>query len=395
MLRTLVKGGNIYDVCKGYSFEGDILILDDKIERVGQGISDVKVDRVINGYGKNIFPGFIDAHSHIGMWTYSQNGNDANECVDPVTPEMRAIDGINPMDPCFTEAVESGITTVMATPGSGNVIGGMAAIIKTSGRTVSDMVVRDYAALKIALGENPKNVYNAVGKSPSSRMATAALLEENFSKARLYYEKRQKNKVDKDAKWEIFVPLFEKKVPLKIHAHRADDILTAIRLAEKHGLRYTLDHCTEGYLIKEELKNCKVPILLGPLLMFRSKSELRNASLHSPRILCEEGCSISIISDHPFTNGKYLRTYAGLLVKEGLDYREAVRMLTINPARALEMEDRIGSIEEGKDADLVICDGDPLELQTRVVVTMIGGKAVYAAEQERKATSDGKEDLIC
>lgn len=378
MMRTLIKGGSIFDVEKGYCFEGDILIHNDKIEKVGQGIADVKVDFVIDGYGKNIFPGFIDAHSHIGMWTYSHNGNDANECVAPATPEMRAIDGINPKDPCFREAVESGITTVMATPGSGNVIGGRAAVLKTNGKTVPDMVIKEYAALKIALGENPKNVYNAIGKSPSSRMATAALLEDNFSRARLYFEKRLKEEIEENNRWEIFVPLFKKEIPLKIHAHRADDILTAIRIAEKYDLRYTLDHCTEGYMIKEELKNRKVPVLLGPLFMFRSKNELKNASPKSVKILCEAGCSISIISDHPFTNGKYLKAFAGLLVKAGLDYKEVIRMLTINPARALDMEERIGSITEGKDADIVICEGDPLELQTKVVLTMINGKVVYA-----------------
>lgn len=391
-MRTLVKGGNIYDVIKGYFYEGDILILDGRIEKIGQGITDVKVDCVIDGYGKNIFPGFIDAHSHIGMWTYSHNGNDANECVDPVTPVMRAFDGINPMDPCFGEAVETGITTVMATPGSGNVIGGTAAIIKTGGKTASEMLVKDNAALKIALGENPKNVYNEVGKAPSSRMATAALLEENFSRAGLYYEKRQEQTIEKDSKWEVFVPLFEKKMPLKIHAHRADDILTAIRIAERHDFLYTLDHCTEGYLIKEELAKRNVPLLLGPLFMFRSKIELGNASMQSAKILCEEGCRISLISDHPFTNSKYLRAYAGLLVRDGLEYKDAVRMLTINPAVALGMEDRIGSIAEGKDADLVIFAGDPLELQTKVVMTIIGGRVAYSGQAEALAF-DMKGDL--
>lgn len=393
-MRTLIKGGNIFDVSKGYYYEGDVLISDGKIERIGQGIGDIKADCVINSYGKNIFPGFIDAHSHIGMWTYDQNGNDANECVDPVTPEMRAIDGINPKDPCFREAVESGITAVMATPGSGNVIGGMAAVLKTHGRTVKDMLVKEYAALKIALGENPKNVYNAIGKAPSSRMATAALLEENLSKARLYFEKKSKEKCEENDRWEIFVPLFKKEVPLKIHAHRADDVLTAVRIAEKYGLRYTLDHCTEGYMIKEELSGRKAPILLGPLFMFRSKTELKNASPQSVKILCEAGCNISLISDHPFTNGKYLRIFAGLLVKEGLDYKEAIRMLTVNPAGAMDMGERFGSIEEGKDADIVIYDGDPLELQTKVLLTMINGKVVYTWQSTSLPETE-KGDLSC
>lgn len=375
---TLIKDGNIFDVEKGYYFEGDLLIHNGKIEKIGQGINGIKIDKMIDGKGKHIFPGFIDAHSHIGMWTYTQNGNDANECVDPVTPEMRAVDGINPKDPSFQEAVEAGITTVMATPGSGNVIGGMAAILKTKGETLSKMVIKEYAALKIALGENPKNVYHAIRKTPSSRMSTAALLEENFTKAKMYFEKKQSGQIEEDDRWEIFVPIFKKEIPLKIHAHRADDILTAIRIVEKFGLDYTLDHCTEGYMIVEELKNKKAPILLGPLFMFKTKTELKNGSSKSAQILCDAGCNISIISDHPFTNGKYLLAFVGHLVKEGLDYVEAIRMVTINPAKALGIEKRVGSIEEGKDADLVVLDGDPLELQTKICMTIINGEIVYS-----------------
>ncbi|SDK71117.1 amidohydrolase [Natronincola ferrireducens] len=379
---TLIKGGNIFDVEKGYYIEGDILINGSKIEKVGHTINDVKINQVIDGYGKNIFPGFIDAHSHIGMWTYTHNGNDANECVDPVTPEMRAIDGINSKDPCFQEAVESGITTVMATPGSGNVIGGMAAILKTHGTTMSEAIIKEYAALKIALGENPKTVYHNIGKTPSTRMATAALLEENFIKAKMYFNERHNKNIEEDYRWEVFSPVFKREIPLKIHAHRADDILTAIRIAEKYNLRYTLDHCTEGYLIVDELKKKNKPILLGPLFMFKSKTELKNASSKTAQILSNAGCNVSLISDHPFTNGKYLLAMAGFLVKEGLDYAEAIRMVTINPARALEVDDQIGSIKEGKDADIVLCDGDPLEVQTRICMTIINGKIAHSIDSQ-------------
>ncbi|WZL73818.1 amidohydrolase [Clostridiaceae bacterium 35-E11] len=380
MMYTLIKGGNIFDVNKGYYVEGDLLIHNGKIERIGQGINEVKIDQVIHGYGKKIFPGFIDAHSHIGMWTYTHNGNDANECVSPITPQMRAIDGINPQDPCFQEAVEAGITTVMATPGSGNVIGGMATILKTKGTTVSKMIIKEYAALKIALGENPKNVYHAIGKTPSSRMATAALLEEHFTKAQMYFRKKQKGLVEEDERWEVFVPVLKKEIPLKIHAHRADDILTAIRIAEKFDLCYTLDHCTEGYRIVDALKSKNAPILLGPLFMFKTKQELKNGSLKSAEILSDAGCELSIISDHPFANSRYLLSFVGLLVKEGLDYAQAIRMITINPAKALGIEKSVGSLEEGKDADIVLCDGDPLEIQTKVCMTMIDGKIVHTAD---------------
>lgn len=394
MMRTLIRGGSIFDVKNGHFFESSILICGGKIEKIGGDMRNLDAECIIDGRGMKIFPGFIDAHSHIGMWTYMKNGNDANECVTPATPEMRAIDGVNPKDPCFMEAARSGITTVMVTPGSGNVIGGMAAVLKTCGKTVPDMTVKEYAALKIALGENPKNVYNEIKKSPSSRMAAAAILEENFSRAKLYFEKKMNGEIEEDDRWEIFVPLFKKEIPLKIHAHRADDILTGIRIAEKYGFKYTLDHCTEGYLIKDELKTRNVPLLLGPLFMFRSKCELMKSSPTSVKVLCEEGCSISIISDHPFTNCKYLRAFTGLLVREGLNYDDAVRMLTVNPAKALNLYDRLGSIEEGKDADIIMCDGDPLELQTRIVLTMINGKIVHA-DRDMAVQFTGKGDFQC
>lgn len=377
-MSILIKNGQVFDVNKGFHVEKDILVSGSKIKTFKKGISPSEGTTVINAENKIVFPGFIDAHSHLGMWTNTQNGNDANECVCPITPLMRAIDGTNPRDKCFEDAVKAGFTTIMITPGSGNALGGQAAIIKTWGKTVSEMTVEPYAALKVAFGENPKNVYGSIGKSPSSRMSTFSILEEEFEKAMLYRERKSADENLVDFYWDTYLPLLEGKIPLKIHAHRSDDILSGIRLAERFNLRYTLDHCTEGHLIIEELSSRKVPIMTGPPLMFKSKQELKNATINTSRILTENGCLVSLTSDHPFSNISYLAVAAGLMVKEGMEYSDAVRMLTINPAIAIGLEDELGSIEEGKNADIVIYDGDPLEIRTNTETTIIGGEIVYS-----------------
>jgi imidazolonepropionase-like amidohydrolase len=372
----LIKNGNVFDVNKGTFSKKDILIKCNKIERIDFNI-DLSEAEIINADGNNIFPGFIDAHSHIGMWTDTKNGNDANECVNPVTINMRAIDGVDPLDPCFKEIIEEGFTTVMITPGSGNVICGQAAIIKTSGKTVSEKLVNPYAALKMALGENPKSVYGPIKKSPSSRMSTAYIIEENLTKAKNYCELRKSSLIEKDPSLEPYIPVFNGDIPLKIHCHRADDISTAIRIVSSFGLRYTLDHCTEGYLIKDYLKKADVPVMLGPMFMFRSKIELSNSTVDNLIILNREGISISFISDHPFCNCKYLVKLLGLAVKKGLPSSDAIKMVTINPAKALNIDEQVGSIDVGKDADLVIYNGDPLEGSTKNLITIINGEIVY------------------
>lgn len=380
---TLIKGGNIYDVNSGEFYVKDILLKDDKIELIEKDIYNPSAS-IIEAEGKNIFPGFIDGHSHIGMWEDVKNGNDANECVNPVTPNMRAIDGVNPMDIAFQSIMEEGFTTVMITPGSGNVICGQAAIIKTAGKTLREKLINPYAAFKIAFGENPKSVYGPLKKSPSSRMATAFIVEEALTKGKDYYDKRVKGLVPKDISMEPYIPVFSGEVPLKIHCHRADDICTAIRLADSFGLRYTLDHCTEGYLIKEHLRNINKPLMLGPMFSLRSKMELKNSTLENLLILNKEGCEISFISDHPFLNCKYMVKLLGLAVKIGLPYEEAIKMLTLNPAKALEIDKIVGSIEVGKQADLVIYEGDPLEGITKNLMTIINGQVVYGHSLKEK-----------
>lgn len=382
-MSILIKNGNVYNVHTGEFKKSDILIKDTKIKTIRENIT-IDVDHIINAEGKNIFPGFIDAHSHIGMWPDVKNGNDANECVNPVTPNMRAIDGLNPMDKDLVEVMEEGFTTIMITPGSGNVICGQAAIIKTGGKTYKDMIVNPYAAFKMALGENPKNVYGSINKSPSSRMSTAFILEENLIKGREYYNKRVNGLVEKNIELEPYMDVFSGKVPLKIHCHRADDICTAIRIAESFSLDYTLDHCTEGYLIKEHLKEINKPLLMGPLYMFRSKQEVRNRDLCGIISLVEEGCEVSFISDHPVINCGYMLKFLGLSLKKGLSYKDAIKMVTINPAKALKIDNITGSLEEGKDADIVIYDGDPLEGYTKNLVTIINGEIKYNKLSEKQ-----------
>lgn len=377
-MKILIKNGEFFDVNKGFFVEADILIEDKKIKGIEKGLDIRESLKLIDATGKKIFPGFIDAHSHVGMWTDVPNGNDGNECTKPITPQMRAIDGVNPRDKSFNEIKSAGFTTVMVTPGSGNLIAGQASILKTHGNSINKMLVKDYCALKIAFGENPKSVYGPREKSPASRMAISSMIREEFEKAVLYNEMRKEKDIPKDIYWEIYRPLIEKQIPVKIHAHRGDDILSAIRICEDFGFRYTLDHFTEGHLICDEIKNKDIHVLLGPPYMVKSKRELINASMESARILSEKGFNVSMTSDHPFANARYLSVFLGLMVKSGLEYKEAIKMLTINPARAMEIEDRIGSIECGKDADLVIYDNDPLEMRTNVVTTIINGEIVYS-----------------
>jgi len=372
----LIKNGNVFDVQKGVFSNKDVLICDNKIKAIHENINHPSA-QIINVEGKNIFPGFIDGHSHLGMWTDVKNGNDANECIHPVTPNMRAIDGLNPLDNSFKEIIEEGFTTIMITPGSGNVICGQAAIIKTSGKTVSEKLVNGYAALKIALGENPKSVYNMIKKSPSSRMSTAFILEENLTKGKNYYEQRKANLIDKDLSLESYIPVFNGDIPLKIHCHRVDDICTAMRIVGSFGLKYTLDHCTEGHLAKEYVRESGMPIMIGPMFMFRNKVELMNRSIENLIILNKAGCNISFISDHPFLNCKYLIKLLGLVVKKGLPYKDAIKMITINPAKAMGIDHIVGSIEEGKHADIIMYDGDPLEGNTKNLMTIIGGEIIF------------------
>ncbi|MGN0380488.1 MAG: amidohydrolase [Suilimivivens sp.] len=339
---------------------------------------------VINALGCLVMPGLIEAHCHMGITEEKKGmeGDDCNETVNPITPHLRAIDAINPMDAAFSNAVRAGITSAMIGPGSSNVVGGTFSFVKTFGRCIDDMVVLSPAAMKIAFGENPKVNYSGQEKSPVTRMAIAAMLREELFKAQRYYEqkcagmKREKE----DFRLEPWIPVFEKKIPLKAHVHRADDIQTAIRIAEEFGLPMTLDHCSEGHLITEKVKESGFPAIVGPDLTSRNKIEVQNMAFKTVGILNQAGVKTAITTDHPVSLIQSLPICAGFAVKAGMEEMEALKSITIYPAQICRVDHRVGSLEPEKDADIAIFDGSPLKVETKTLCTMIEGVIVYADE---------------
>ncbi|SHH36107.1 amidohydrolase [Tepidibacter thalassicus] len=382
-----IKNAKIYTMANEGVIDGDILIKDGKIEEIGKNLV-VPLDvKVIDAKGNLVFPGFIDAHTHLGIWEdgMGYEGADGNEETDPITPHLNAIDGINPMDRNFKEALQGGITTVASGPGSANVIGGQFVAIKTWGDRIDDMLIKTIG-VKIAFGENPKSAYGKEDKTPQTRMATASLLRETLRKAQFYLEdmieyegNEDADRPEYDIKMEALLPVIKKEIPLKAHAHRADDIFTAIRIAKEFGLNLTIDHCTEGHLIVKHLVKENYPVIVGPSLSERSKIELRNLTFETPGILSNAGLKVCLMTDHPVVPIQYLPLCAGLAVKAGMDKTKALEAITINPAQVLGISDRVGSIEVGKDADIVIWDADPLEIQSKVLYTIVNGEVVYKA----------------
>lgn len=381
----LIKNGKIFTMAGQVIENGSILIKDGKIEEVGTDIIAPLGVETIDAMGKMVTPGLIDAHCHLGLWEegIGFEGSDGNEMVDPITPQLRGIDGINPMDISFREAYEGGVTTAVTGPGSANVIGGTFAAIKTYGDRVDNMIIKDPVAMKVAFGENPKRVYDAQKKSPMTRMATASLLRETLYKAKTYMEKKENaeeesKKPDFDMKMEALIPVLKREIPLKAHAHRADDIFTSLRIANEFNVDITLDHCTEGHLIVDELVKEGKSAIVGPTFGNRSKFELKNKSFETPKALVEAGIKIAINTDSPVIPLQHLALCAGLAVNAGLDEMEALKAITINAAEITGISDRVGSIEMGKDADIVIFDGNPLrDIDSNVYVTIIDGKIVY------------------
>ncbi|HBF4733915.1 amidohydrolase [Clostridioides difficile] len=382
-----IKNGKINTITNGI-IHGDILIDEGKIIEIGEDLIAPLDVEVIDASNKLVFPGFIDAHTHLGLWEdgIGFEGADGNEETDPITPQLNPIDGINPMDRTFKEAFEGGITSVCTTPGSANVMGGQCIAIKTCGKRIDKMVIKNPVASKIAFGENPKSCYGQDDKSPQTRMAIAALLRENLKKAEEYledidmYESHDDEDCEKpeyDIKMESLIPVLRREIPFKAHAHRADDMFTAIRIAKEFNLKLTLDHCTEGHLIVDELVEEGFLVIVGPSLSERSKFELRNLTFNTAGILSNAGLDVCIMTDHPVIPVQYLPICAGIAVKHGMKEEKAIESITINPAKTLGIEDRVGSIEVGKDADLVIWDNSPLEIQSNVLYTIINGKVVY------------------
>lgn len=383
----LLKNGNVMTMA-GPAFVGDVAIENGKIVAVGQSLSysDAEVRDVT---GMTVMPGIVDSHCHIGMWEDAMGfeGADGNECTNPITPELRAIDAINPYDRCFEEAAAGGVTTCVTGPGSANVIGGQFVAIKTYGDSVEDMVLRFPVAVKAAFGENPKRVYNGKNQTPSTRMATAALMRKALIEAQEYNEKLEKGKADpekmpeRNLGKEILARVIRRELPMKIHAHRADDILTAIRICREFKLRYTLDHCTEGYLITDKLKealseDCE-GIIVGPLLTDRSKIELKNLSFKAPKVLEQAGIEYAMMTDHPVTPEQYLPICTAIAVREGASEEGALKAITINAAKITGIADRVGSIEVGKDADIAVFSGHPFDFRSRCVLTLVNGKVAH------------------
>ena len=383
----LLKNGNVMTMA-GPAFVGDVAIENGKIVAVGQSLSysDAEVRDVT---GMTVMPGIVDPHCHIGMWEDAMGfeGADGNECTNPITPELRAIDAINPYDRCFEEAAAGGVTTCVTGPGSANVIGGQFVAIKTYGGSVEDMVLRFPVAVKAAFGENPKRVYNGKNQTPSTRMATAALMRKALIEAQEYNEKLERGKADpekmpeRNLGKEILARVIRRELPMKIHAHRADDILTAIRICREFKLRYTLDHCTEGYLITDKLKealgeDCE-GIIVGPLLTDRSKIELKNLSFKAPKVLEQAGIEYAMMTDHPVTPEQYLPICTAVAVREGASEEGALKAITINAARITGIADRVGSIEVGKDADIAVFSGHPFDFRSRCVLTLVNGKVAH------------------
>lgn len=397
----IIANGRIKPMTEEPEFTGSILVKGSKISMIAKhGLNsqdhnqsflknifnldkDVEV-RVINAQGKWVFPGFIDAHCHLGIGEeiYRFEGDDLNEMSDPLTPEMRVIDGINPEDEGFRDARLGGITCVFSCPGSANVVGGTGVVIKTAGRVVEDMVVRDPAGLKIAFGENPKFVYGEQKKMPMTRMGTAALLRQVFVDAQIYKEKLEQDQKDpdktpeRDLGMETINLVLEKKIPLRAHAHRADDIMTAIRIAREFDVEIVLDHCTEGHKIADIIKGYDYPAVVGPSLINRAKVELKDRTFKTPGILAELGVKVAIMTDHSVTPIEHLPLCAALAMRNGMKEDHALRAITIWPAEILGVAERVGSLEIGKDADIVVWDGNPLSLESNAEVVIINGKIV-------------------
>ncbi len=378
----LIKNATVYTVTARVLENADVLVEKGKIKGVGRGLSAKKAVQVIDAGGAFVFPGFIDAHCHIGMWEESMGfeGSDGNEATDPVTPHLRAIDAINPMDEAFDNALGGGVTTIATGPGSANVVGGFFCVMKTAGHRVDDMVVDPAYAMKCAFGENPKRVYNGKNMTPSTRMGTASKLRELLYKAAEYQRKIKAAKKDEsklpayDMKLEAMLPVMEKKIPLKAHAHRADDIFTAIRIAKEFGVHLTLEHCTEGHLIAEDLAKEGYPAVVGPSFGNKSKIELSNKSFETVGVLDRAGVKVAIMTDAPVIPIENLVTCAALAHRAGMAEEAAIRAITINAAEILKIADRVGSIEPGKDADLVIWDRHPFDLQAKALYTIVDGK---------------------
>ena len=382
----LIKNANLISMEEINYEMKDILVNNGVIVGIGEfNAEDYSDCTVIDAKGRYVTPGLVDPHCHVGMIesTIGWAGSDANEMSNPITPELRAIDGIKPHDECFKEALESGVTTVCTGPGSANVIGGTFCALKTKGNTVDEMILVKDLCMKMALGENPKRVYGNSKTSPQTRMASAALMREWLIKAKKYHEKKvqyekdlaegkEAKEVEFNMKLDALSKVFDGMM-VKIHAHQADDIATAMRIAKEFDLNMTVDHATEGYLIAQHLKDNNQTVILGPTLGNKSKYELKAKSFVSGKVLHDAGVNFAIMTDHPVVEQKHTLVQVALFVKAGLPELEGLKAVTINAAKACNIDNRVGSIKEGKDADIVIWSGHPLDIMTEASVVILNG----------------------
>ncbi len=383
-MKTLIKNAKIITMAGG-TYENGCVLFDEKIIYAGAG-KPLAADEVIDAAGMTVTPGLIDAHCHLGMFEDSLGfeGDDGNEDSDPVTPHLRAIDGINPFDRGFEEARNAGVTSVLTGPGSANPVGGQFAAIKTAGICIDDMVIKAPAAMKFALGENPKSVYNEKEQGPVTRMGTMALIRELLMKSRDYMEQlddyredgEENDKPEFDIKLEAMLPVLRKEIPVKVHAHRADDICSAIRLKKEFDIDVTIEHCSDGDRVADVLERERLPVMLGPTLSDRSKPELKNLTFDTYKNLSERGVDVAIITDHPEITIGNLPLCAVMAVKHGMDKDKALEAITITAAKNCRIDNRVGSLEAGKDADICVWTMPPTEFDAECKMVFIDGKRV-------------------
>lgn len=378
----LIKNGKIMTMSDAILSNGCVLVDDGRIREIAPDIP-AKSCEVLDACGGWVTPGFIDAHSHIGITEEKVGhvGDDCNETNSPLTPGLRALDAFNPMDSALKNAVAAGITGVLAGPGSSNIIGGQFAYFKTDGRIADRMCVKQPAALKAAFGENPKTQYGC-NAMPSTRMSIAYMLRKALMQARQYSARKSAAEADgssfeQDIDMESYMPVLNKQIPLKMHVHRADDILTALRIAREFDVSLTLDHCTEGHLIAGVIAESGFPAIIGPSMVSRNKREVQYMDFKTPGILADAGVLIALTTDHPVSRIEYLPICAGLAARDGLGMERALKAITINAATICGVADRVGSLEVGKDADIAVFNGNPLEVFTKTLYTLIDGRLCY------------------
>ncbi|QFT88034.1 D-hydantoinase/dihydropyrimidinase [Bacillus sp. THAF10] len=368
----MFKNATVYPITSKPLYGADVITENGKIKAIGQKLEIPQNAQLVECHEKYLFPGFIDVHTHLGLYDEGTGwaGNDANETIEVLTPHIRALDGVHPLDQGFQDAIQNGVTTVQILPGSANVIGGTTSVIKTHGVNISKMLLQETAGLKMAFGENPKRIHSQGNKDSITRMGIMGMLREAFYHA-MHFDNADSLRI------KPIVMALERKIPVRIHAHRADDIISAMRFAEEFNLRFTIEHCTEGHLIANELAGSNLQVCIGPTMTRKSKIELKNKSWKTYQALSEQGVQVSITTDHPYTPVQYLNVCAALAVREGLDEQKALEGITITAAKHLNVSDRVGSIETGKDADLVLWSHHPFQFLAKPVMTMIDGEIIY------------------